>query len=195
VHGYHDASVAIGQAAEKKNKDGMISLIDPAIYKGDPRWPVKCDHCDYVFNLLDKDDFSQVFQDSVYRRTDTGEEHGLREWHRVEGAMWNAYWLADWQHGPDGLNLMVVCPGGHHWNIDGKASNCDSPCQVCGKPYHECGGRNGHGFVDSRPHQCWVRHGTPPGLTVDKNGITCGAGGGSIATPNWHGFLRNGFLA
>jgi hypothetical protein len=31
-------------------------------------------------------------------------------------------------------------------------------------------------------------------LTVDKNGDTCAAGAGSILTPAWHGFLRNGEL-
>jgi hypothetical protein len=39
-----------------------------------------------------------------------------------------------------------------------------------------------------------VRHGTPPDVTVDKNGLTCNAGGGSIQVPGWHGFLRNGEL-
>jgi hypothetical protein len=43
-------------------------------------------------------------------------------------------------------------------------------------------------------HRCWVRHGNPPMITVDKNGPTCGAGAGSILSGNWHGFLRNGEL-
>lgn len=29
---------------------------------------------------------------------------------------------------------------------------------------------------------------------VAKNGLTCAAGAGSIATPNWHGYLRHGEL-
>ena len=38
----------------------------------------------------------------------------------------------------------------------------------------------------------WVTDGT---LHVDKNGVTCAAGAGSIALPNLHGFLHNGHLA
>jgi hypothetical protein len=47
---------------------------------------------------------------------------------------------------------------------------------------------------NDRLHRCWVRHGDAPELTVDKNGKTCGAGGGSIVSGSYHGFLRNGFL-
>jgi hypothetical protein len=43
-------------------------------------------------------------------------------------------------------------------------------------------------------HKCWVRHGDAPLITVDKNGKTCGAGGGSILSGSYHGFLRNGEL-
>ena len=44
-------------------------------------------------------------------------------------------------------------------------------------------------------HRCWVRHGGFGQIvTVDKNGKTCEAGGGSIATPKFHGFLTNGEL-
>ncbi len=71
-------------------------------------------------------------------------------------------------------HLMVVCPDGHWWNIDSRCSNCT--------------------MKDDRVHRCWVRHGEPPNITVDKNGVTCQAGGGSIQTPDWHGFLRNGEL-
>ena len=53
-----------------------------------------------------------------------------------------------------------------------------------------------HHYEDARPHKCWVRHGDPRTgiVTVDKNGVTCGAGAGSIATRGWHGFLREGML-
>jgi hypothetical protein len=39
-----------------------------------------------------------------------------------------------------------------------------------------------------------VRHGEAPNITVDKNGVTCGAGAGSIQCGSYHGFLRNGEL-
>jgi hypothetical protein len=48
------------------------------------------------------------------------------------------------------------------------------------------------GYEDARPHKCWIRHGKAPLITVDKNGVTCGAGTGSIAAGDYHGFLRNG---
>lgn len=66
--------------------------------------------------------------------------------------------------------------------IDGVASNCDKK--------------------DDRDHRCWIRHGTPPNITVNKDVInqpasaltTCNAGAGSIQTSNWHGMLQNGEL-
>jgi hypothetical protein len=70
--------------------------------------------------------------------------------------------------------LMCMTPSNREWNIDGRASNCTMP--------------------NERTHRCWVRHGTPPNIHVDKNGNTCQAGAGSIVSGNWHGFLHNGQL-
>ena len=75
---------------------------------------------------------------------------------------------------PCDQHLAVVCPDRHIWVIDSRARNCTMP-------------------TDKR-HRCWVRHGSPPNITVDKDGVTCQAGAGSIQTPDWHGFLRNGQL-
>jgi hypothetical protein len=75
---------------------------------------------------------------------------------------------------PCRMHLVVVCPDGHWWNIDSRASNCT--------------------MKEDKTHRCWVRHGDPPNITVDKDGATCNAGAGSIQTPGWHGFLRNGEL-
>lgn len=80
--------------------------------------------------------------------------------------------------GPDGRWLIVVTPGGQ-WDIDAKANNCTMP--------------------DDWEHHCWVRHGVPPEITVDKNGHTCGCGcsigiGDGNGGYRYHGFLRNGFL-
>jgi len=60
--------------------------------------------------------------------------------------------------------------------IDSRASNCTMP--------------------DDNAHRCWVRHGRPEDgtLHVDKNGLTCAAGGGSILAGNYHGFLHHGHL-
>lgn len=71
-------------------------------------------------------------------------------------------------------HLHVVLPNGHWWDIDGRAANCTLP--------------------QDKTHRCWVRHGTPPHITVDKNGPTCSAGAGSILSDGYHGFLREGRL-
>ena len=39
--------------------------------------------------------------------------------------------------------------------------------------------------------QQWIKNAN---ITVDKNGNTCSAGGGSIMGRTYHGFLRNGYL-
>lgn len=110
-------------------------------------------------------------------RPDTGETQ--RSPHLFgPGAMWIATWLMGdsggrWHPGPDGNILIVETPGGS-WNIDSRASNCDRR--------------------DDHVHHCWIRHGEPPNITVDKNGDTCGAGAGSIQCGSYHGFLRNGHL-
>ncbi len=189
AEGYHNAMTLVGDTAEKKNPQGYIEGVPPEVYQDDPRWPVKCG-CGYEFRILE--DTWQVFTRSLFRREDTGAETTIED--APAGAIWNAWWNADIWHGEDGLNLMCKMPGDHHWNIDGCASNCDSPCARCHVPRHACQCKYPNGYVDSRPHKCWVRHGTPPNLTVDKNGITCGAGAGSILVPGWHGYLRNGIL-
>jgi hypothetical protein len=88
------------------------------------------------------------------------------------GAMWDALWGR--RKGPDGRSIYVMMPGRTTWFVDGRCSNCTR--------------------IDDTTHYCWVRHGEPPNLTVDKNGDTCSAGAGSIIIPGWHGFLRDGHL-
>jgi hypothetical protein len=114
---------------------------------------------------------------TLYRRVDTGELMTLSE--APVGAMWFADWYR--RRGPDGHYLIVRTPPGHDWAVDSRCSNCDKPTD--------------------EEHRCWVRHGAPPDVNVDKDGLTCGAGAGSLGVWNsnrtayvWHGFLRNGFL-
>lgn len=135
----------------------------------DPRWPKQC-ACGYEFKDTDP---WQLFTDRQYQRVDNGEVMTLRT--APPGAMWDAEWFHDyaWCAGPDGRSMMVVLPNGNHWLIDGPANNCTRP---------------------NEPHKCWIRHGEPPKLTVDKNGDTCSAGAGSIQSGNYHGFLQNGVL-
>lgn len=136
----------------------------------DPRWPAACATCGTPFP---PDEVRQFFYDLLYRRTDTGTILTLKE--APPGAMWDAWWLHGLKGGPltmptaDGRNIMVKCPNGREWHIDGRASNCTLP--------------------NDNAHHCWIRHGEPPNLIVDKNGRTCSAGAGSIQAGDYHGFL------
>lgn len=114
----------------------------------------------------------------IYRRTDTGEVVGPLNEVPV-GAMWFATWYPDKFCTPQlgkGKALIVKTPGGD-WLVDQQANNCTMPDDV-----------------NQEKHHCWIIHGTPPNITVDKNGTTCNAGAGSIAQPKYHGFLRDGYL-
>ena len=87
-----------------------------------------------------------------------------------------AWYLKHWHvQGLDGKTLAVRIPG-YTWIIDDRCSNCTLP--------------------DDIAHRCWVRHGSVEDgtLHVDKNGLTCSAGAGSIVVPSWHGFLHHGHL-
>jgi len=178
-HGYHNAATVIGEAPVlyQVHEDGHKTYArrpeEDAIGRDDPRWPATC-ACGEPFNA---DDAWQVFSDHIYRRVDNGEERQLRDWQKVPGAMWDAWYYHDWARmcGFDGRSMCVVCPDGHEWCIDGVASNCPIP--------------------EDRGHKCWLRTGEPPNLTVGKNvegQRTCSAGGGSIATPGYHGFMTSG---
>jgi len=109
--------------------------------------------------------------DGGFKRADTGEHLNQP---LPAGAMYDAFWYH--RKGPDGRHLIVITPGGA-WHVDGRANNCTRP--------------------EDDQHHCWVRHGEPPDITVDKNGDTCGCGS-SIGQDNnyaaYHGFLRNGEL-
>jgi hypothetical protein len=167
---YHNAIFYIGEIAANRSepdKDGdrVWSFGGPhEVPHIDGRWPKLCD-CGYEF--AEFDDW-QVWHDPLYQRTDTGEKMTTRD--AKPGAMWDAWWYP-WK-GPDGLSLMVRLPNGHDWCIDGRANNCTMP--------------------QDTEHRCWVRHGKPPVITVDKNGLTCAAGAGSILSGDYHGFLRGG---
>lgn len=164
--GYHNASVVI-------DRDLQINVSDvhgDSFSHADQRWPKTC-ACGYEFGPNDQ---WQYNPHTLYRRADNGELMTLGD--APDGAMWFAPWYGDvpeWR-GPDGLTLVVRVPKKHDWIVDSRASNCTMP--------------------QDNVHKCWVRHGSPPNITVDKNGNTCSAGAGSIAVPGWHGFLRNGYL-
>ena len=115
-----------------------------------------------------------------WKRADTGERAKHTHDFGV-GAMWRAIWQPknwDWDNETE-PHLIVCCPNPdatstRDWDIDSRASNCGSP--------------------KDKLHRCWVRRGIPPLITVDKSGLTCSAGAGSILLSKWHGFLKNGIL-
>ncbi len=169
--GYHNAKAFIENEPEEKDERGYVrNGLKSVLSHDDPRWPTQCE-CGYVFQESDE---WQRFTDSLYRRSDTGEETTLSK--SPAGAMWYAWWFDDFCT-PQGIhNLVVKTPGGE-WMVDSQSSNCTMP--------------------DDRKkerHHCWIRHGEPPNITVDKVGQTCGAGAGSIQCNQYHGFLRNGYL-
>lgn len=168
---YHNAHFALGDVAMRVTCDRWEQVdLDPQIAPDDHRWPAKCEHCAHQF--ADSAE-RQIFHDYLWT-DEGGRYYSLRN--PQPGMMYDAFWLHDSPQycGLDGRALHVVCPDGHAWNIDGRAGNCTNP--------------------EDWTHRCWVRHGDAPNLTVDKNGHTCAAGAGSIQTPHWHGFLRNGEL-
>lgn len=196
-HGYCDVDVVVERtsiatlaAAGWPMKDGHPVHDGTAIAHDDPRWPQRCS-CGREFKT---EDHWQCSPDTLYRRSDSGELVTLGA--APAGAMWFAPWFSDHPEytGPDGQTLVVRTPPSHDWIVDSRASNCDSPCAKCGAPYNKHDGKKCSRYEDRRPHKCWIRHGAPPNMTVDKAGLTCGAGGGSIGTPHFHGFLKNGEL-
>ncbi len=157
------------------SRDGYEELA-PKVEHTHPAWPTKCEHCDYLFQP--QDDW-QEWAERLMRRSDTNDLTTRDA--APPGAMWDAWWYRDHQEstGTDGRSLVVRLPNGHEWCMDFRCSNCTLP--------------------QDNVHKCWVRHGDPPNLTVNKDGVTCQAGAGSIWSrqghpDEWHGFLTKGKL-
>lgn len=113
----------------------------------DPRWPTKCDKCDYVFKDTD---YWQIFSDWIYANTETGEEVAFRD--LPVGAMYDADWYPDDYRGSDGLALTVILPDKTPWTIDGYASPEGQP----------------------RVPHAWTRTGTPPKVSASPSILTKG---------------------
>lgn len=174
-----------------------------------PKHPDQCPGCGVTYG-----DHYHKSGIPFYLRDDTAEViHGS-----PPGMMiLDPWWVAKENVGSDGHCLLVyipqyvggtnverknvggsIAPDGQPWYIDSIANNCTVPCK-CGESYekHNRGEiQPPHPFdpVDNRAHRCWVRVGEPPNVHVSKEGLTCGAGGGSIQGTNWHGYLRHGWL-
>lgn len=176
----HDALLYVDRVPASYDGEGRVRAV-PSYDEDDPRWPTRCDHCSHEFTPGDR---KQTWQLTVFRRTDTGELRFIHSNPNVAapgipiaepGGCWDASWIPYWR-GADGLCVVVRLPDMHDWTVDSRAANCGRP--------------------DDDVHRCWVRHGDPREcrLTVDKDGDTCSAGAGSIASGGWHGFLRDGVL-
>lgn len=142
-----------------------------------------CEYCSEDGGMLEPDGAGMG---SIWVRRDTGQTED-----NVRAFGVGALYYASWQHygdrtdaqgrklyGFDWDNLIepplhVVTPGGE-WNIDSRASNCT--------------------LLNDKTHRCWVKHGQVPAIHVDKVGVTCGAGAGSIICGSYHGFLHQGSL-
>lgn len=130
--GYHNHMVFLDDVIDPARAEGSRCADDahrlfPAT---DPRWPRACP-CGYQYRA---EDAWQVFTRRLWRRAD-----GTGELMTVQGGLDNlppgAMYLADWTAGgwPSGLqhrtqrtgqpHLHVVCPDGHHWDIDAPARN------------------------------------------------------------------------
>ncbi|MNS44975.1 hypothetical protein D3C72_774330 [compost metagenome] len=164
-------------------------------------WPTTCSRCGATTPI------EQIPWDGrlIYRArvwdTPTGEIRPGDLYYEACGAA-RGHACANWAD-CDGHHLIAVLPAatgkgpGHHWDLAGRASNCDRPAD--------------------RHHRCWIHQGEPgPGLHVDKGERimaqarelgaiaptdlsrypgTCNAGAGSIIAPDgWHGFLHDGLL-
>jgi hypothetical protein len=168
---YHNAMFLLEDRKPDYIMSGIHRYLEPGKHpESDPRWPTNC-LCGYEFK---PGDAKQLFLRQLYKHHETGE---ILTWEDAPtGAMRYCPWLegsSQWV-GPDGKSLVVKLPDGTDWHIDGRCSNCTKKTD--------------------RIHKCWCRHGTPPNITVDKNGDTCAAGGGSILSGDYHGFLQNGYL-
>lgn len=162
--GYHYAEIALGTFPLDAPKQALEDMQDQV--------PRGCHYCEYQFA---PDDELHITDDRIYV-TDEGHQFSLRS--PPVGALWFVDYLGPNFAGPDGRTLMAMTPGGV-WCIDSQASNCTMKEDV--GPY-------------GTAHRCWIRHGVPPNVTVDKKGHTCKAGKGSIKMPNYHGYLRDGFF-
>lgn len=169
-YSYHNALAYIGEELTEHDKDGYVQNGLKKVPHDHPRWPTQCS-CGYTFR---EEDEWQRSTETIYRRADTGEEMTTRD--APAGAMWYARWHDHWCT-PQGKHALVVKTPGGEWIVDSQASNCTMKDDV-----------------KQEKHHCWVLHGEPPLVTVDKNGASCAAGAGSIQCGNYHGFLRNGFL-
>jgi hypothetical protein len=195
--GIHNATVFIGDKLDGYDEDFGGS---PADYEDDA-WPTRCDHCDATVPEIEwvpcncgkpgcvktseRSPQRQVSRRVLYQAKagDTAVRAEL-----APGDMYWATWFRCAESGHciygwtncDGKHLVICCPSTdgtvHPWDVNGRASNCTLP--------------------EDTLHRCWIIEGDPEtgNISVTKNGRTCGAGGGSIQTSDYHGVASGGVL-
>jgi hypothetical protein len=128
---YHNAVAKLGETPYPLDEYNGYGL-DNAPHD-DPRWPKKCDYCDYVFKEEDnwQHNLERIYQEAVFggEVMPNGRRFPLRD--APPGAMWDGKWY--WQKGPDGLSIYVQTPGGE-WCIDSPANNSKKPWDRTGVP-------------------------------------------------------------
>lgn len=141
----HGASVQVAQSLPWPENDAGYHGWggEPSKYpKDDPRWPVTCERCDYVF--VETDEWQENWQQHWVDVADVTRRWPLRQ--APAGAMFYSDWNP--HKGPDGRSLSVCLPpngGDNSWCIDAPATQ---------------GG--GH----------WTRSGTPPLITATPSILT-----------------------
>ncbi len=162
--GYHSAMVPV--AVSPKINDGQVGGL-PGKYPAH-MWPKTCDRCgEAVPENATRQVYRERYFDCPGGRPQPGDLYVV-ELHKPDFPC-----PSGWEN-CDGKHLIAVLPNGFLWDIDGRGDNCPKP--------------------EEGTHRCWVRHGDPPNITVDKNGDTCDAGCGSVLAGDWHGFLTNGIF-
>jgi hypothetical protein len=122
----HNARVAIDPVTLPIRTSREIEY-DPEEVSGDrwphddERWPSTCERqCGYAFADTD---VWQLFTERVYRAADGRWSGHLGQGGPPAGAMWDAWWMPEQWHGPDGLALSVQLPDGGCWLVDGPSSS------------------------------------------------------------------------
>lgn len=167
----HYAETEIVREIGPYNKD--IGMGTPWPKRGNPLYPHACKSCGLPVPTDESVKIDESFVTQRLYNTASGRpEPGDIYFRQLNCKVWGCGY--GWTN-CSGIHLHTVLPTGEPWDVDSRASNCT--------------------MKDDGEHRCWVRHGDPSKgelVHVDKNGLTCAAGAGSIATSQWHGFLHHG---